>query len=349
MRTTLNDIAKAAGVSVSAVSKVLLGGGGKTTRVGLERANHIKTIAAHLNYRPNLVARCLSRQRNDMIGVIIDSQNDLLQIQLSFLERLAYTQNLLLHVGLVHNDINSIRTYARCFLDYGIKDVLVFAHSYPGFGKNVPELFSAFQNPVFIGRPMNKTKGSYVGLDFYESYRTAVKYLYSLGYRRIFWYRTKYEDMENRCRHEGFKKGCEECGMENNEFCYRSGKEFTDIENNYSSDWAAQFLDNVLPKNPDVLLVPNTMLATHCLHESAKRGLKVPENIGVFCTDLSLLDNLRQEDLSGMLQKHYNIVRQALKIIITNRNGKQQSRVAELIAPEIHAGSTCLNPQKENR
>jgi DNA-binding LacI/PurR family transcriptional regulator len=58
MAVTIRDVAKAAGVSPMAVSKVLHGRGGNV-RVSEVRAEHIRKIAQELNYTPNQLARIL--------------------------------------------------------------------------------------------------------------------------------------------------------------------------------------------------------------------------------------------------------------------------------------------------
>ena len=67
---TLSDIAKAVGVSRSAVSKALLGGGGKTTQVSEKTIERIRQSALRMGYRPNLLAQRLASRRHDIIGLI---------------------------------------------------------------------------------------------------------------------------------------------------------------------------------------------------------------------------------------------------------------------------------------
>ena len=72
MAVTIRDVAKAAGVSPMAVSKVLHGRGGNV-RVSEARAEHIRKIAKELNYTPNQLARILRGERKKNIGLIMDS------------------------------------------------------------------------------------------------------------------------------------------------------------------------------------------------------------------------------------------------------------------------------------
>ncbi len=69
---TLRDVAEAANISTTAVSRVLHGGGA-SVRVSEERAAQIREAAARLNYRVNAVARNLRKSRTNTIGVLFEN------------------------------------------------------------------------------------------------------------------------------------------------------------------------------------------------------------------------------------------------------------------------------------
>lgn len=66
-RATIRDIAKAAGVSVASVSNVING----VDKVSEETKDRIYQVMEEMDYRPNLVARSLSKGQSDMIGVLL--------------------------------------------------------------------------------------------------------------------------------------------------------------------------------------------------------------------------------------------------------------------------------------
>jgi len=73
---TLRDVAEAANVSTTAVSRVLHGGG-PGVRVSEERAAQIRAIAERLNYRPNVLARNLRTSRTRTVGVLFENMRGL--------------------------------------------------------------------------------------------------------------------------------------------------------------------------------------------------------------------------------------------------------------------------------
>jgi LacI family transcriptional regulator len=66
-RTTIKDIAKAAGVNISTVSRALK----DHPDIGKELTNKIKKIAQALHYHPNMTAVQLRKQKSNLIGLII--------------------------------------------------------------------------------------------------------------------------------------------------------------------------------------------------------------------------------------------------------------------------------------
>ena len=69
---TLRDVAEAANVSTTAVSRVLHGGG-PGVRVSEERAAQIRAVAERLNYRANALARNLRTSRTHTVGVLFEN------------------------------------------------------------------------------------------------------------------------------------------------------------------------------------------------------------------------------------------------------------------------------------
>jgi len=72
--SSLKDIAGKAGVSTTAVSKVL---NRAPIRIGDEKRRLIVNIARKFNYRPNLIARSLKRKKAGAIGVVVPDMSTL--------------------------------------------------------------------------------------------------------------------------------------------------------------------------------------------------------------------------------------------------------------------------------
>jgi len=67
---TIKDMAKATGVSVGTVSKVLTGSE-ELRRISPGTARKIRQAAHRMGYRPNVNARALVRQKSQTLGVYV--------------------------------------------------------------------------------------------------------------------------------------------------------------------------------------------------------------------------------------------------------------------------------------
>ncbi|MGN1102014.1 MAG: LacI family DNA-binding transcriptional regulator, partial [Huintestinicola sp.] len=75
-KASLDDVAKALGVSKSTVSRVLSGKG----RISEETRKRVMQCAAEMNYQPNVIARSLAQSKTFNIGVVLPYEKDLGEI-----------------------------------------------------------------------------------------------------------------------------------------------------------------------------------------------------------------------------------------------------------------------------
>lgn len=75
-KTSLDDVAKALGVSKSTVSRVISGKG----RIGTETRQRVLKCVEEMNYRPNLIAKSLAQSRTFNIGVVLPADKELTEI-----------------------------------------------------------------------------------------------------------------------------------------------------------------------------------------------------------------------------------------------------------------------------
>jgi len=81
--TTLREVARAAGMHVSTVSRVLNGSPAEAGEAAsLGTVESIRQIAKALNYHPNQLARSLKQQRSRMVGVLMPGVTDLVLAQI---------------------------------------------------------------------------------------------------------------------------------------------------------------------------------------------------------------------------------------------------------------------------
>ena len=73
MNVTINDVAKAAGVSTSTVSRVI----SDSPRISEETKQRVRKVIKELNYHPNAIARSLANKSSKTIGLILNTEAEL--------------------------------------------------------------------------------------------------------------------------------------------------------------------------------------------------------------------------------------------------------------------------------
>ncbi len=311
---TLTEVAKAAGVSRSAVSKALLGGGGKTTKVSEKNIIKIRETAEKLGYRPNLLAQQLANKRNDIIGVIIDSQCcGLYNNIMATIERLTFNSGSRIQVGLVHDSYDAIRKYVDDLLGYNIQSVICLAHYYK-FAEEIPPLFKPFKNALFISKPMTDEKFSFVSPDYYGTFYEATEYLLKKGHRRIIFAKTAYDTYDARVRAQAFRDAHHKCGVAFDERLIYS-KALSEID---TPELVDELLQDVLPLRPDALILGNSVTINWCIRKLKERGIRVPEDISIIGMDSWSGSEATTPSITVIDNNYEEIARKAVEIIRSN-------------------------------
>lgn len=212
MPATIREVAQAAGVSRTAVSKVLHGKGA-SVRVSPDKAATIREIAERLNYKPNALARSLFTGRTHTVGLIFEhlsniSGGPLYYVQLfdgiaSALFNNEYRLTILPRLD--HNNILSS-------LGDGMLEGVVWCK----LTRDAEALRMISESPIPIvamnaPAPAQPSKAVYVSCDNEGGMDLAVGHLWDLGHRRIlFAYEAEERDTPD-CiaRREGFQSALE--------------------------------------------------------------------------------------------------------------------------------------------
>ncbi len=183
---TLRDVAEAANVSTTAVSRVLHGGG-PGVRVSEERAAQIRAVAERLNYRANALARNLRTSRTHTVGVLFENMRGmgdgplytthLLDGVASVLFRNGYRLTLLAEID--HNNV--IGSLGDGQLEGVIWCKLARDEETVALIRSTPIPIVAFN----AATPTDGEATQYVNCDNEGGMELAVEHLWELGHRKI--------------------------------------------------------------------------------------------------------------------------------------------------------------------
>lgn len=178
--TTLDDVAKAAGMSRAQVSRALRGDPG----VRPETRERIDAIAAHLNYRPNLAARSLAESRSSIVGLIIGDPNNPFHIQLAqAVDRHLLAAGFDAITSLRSVDDGAALQEVERLLSLRAAGIILLgsAHHPKVIGEIADKLPCVFIGSKRVAHPEVIS----IAVDDDSGVRLAMEHLYQLGHRRI--------------------------------------------------------------------------------------------------------------------------------------------------------------------
>jgi LacI family transcriptional regulator len=211
---TIRDVAKAAGVSLSSVSRALNGGKNVSPRI----AREVAAAANRLGYQPDFLARSLRTRSTGMVGCLVsDVSNPLNATIVQAAEARLRDAGYMLVVANTANDPQRERSAATEFRSRRLDGILVA----PSSGTNRDtwrDLATAGTPVVILDRDPVGEDGDprwpAVLVDHRDGARAATRYLLGLGHRRIALLTADAQMRPSRERIAGFHEAFAEAGVD---------------------------------------------------------------------------------------------------------------------------------------
>ncbi len=267
-RATSYDVAKLAGVSQSAVSRVYQEGASASKAM----RDRVHAAAAELGYRPNAIARGLITQRSNMVAVIISKQTNLYypEVLVQITQRFSERGIRVLLFALDHeSDIDSI---LEQMLQYQVDGVLTAAMMTP---KQLKTVESMGIPVVFYNRTLPEELVSSVRCDQEEGERWLVGELIRAGHRSFGIVSGPPDSTVGSERTAGAVEKLREEGI----------TDITTVADNYGYETGRSCLAKLVAERgspPDAIVAGNDVMAIGCIDEARENlGLRVPEDISI--------------------------------------------------------------------
>lgn len=305
---TLKDVAKETGLTVSTVSRVLNNRG----YISEETRKKVYEAMKKLNYQPNEVARSLSKQTTNTIGVIVPHiRHPYFAELISNLESQAYRHK---HKILLFNsqeknekeseylEMCSSNRVAGIILCSGTVEIQQLT------GLNVPL--------ITIERYLeNGTAG--VQCDNRQGGRLAAKHLIEKNCRHLIHISGVHETvMPADDRSAGFQEICEEQGIPYN-IVATSAFQYNHLEYH-------EILEQVLREHPetDGIFASSDLIAAQLLQVCHKLGIPVPEQMKIVGFDDVNIASLTTPPITTIHQPVKEMAREAVELLIRAGNGE---------------------------
>ncbi|MDQ2890419.1 MAG: LacI family transcriptional regulator [Gemmatimonadota bacterium] len=271
--TTIKDVARAAGVSVATVSRVLNG----SAPVLEPTRRRILDAACELRFTPNASARSLSTRRTAALGVVLpDLHGEFFSELLRGIDRTAQTHGRHLLVSSSHHGARGMSEALRA-MHGRVDGLIVMAPDLPADGliEALPHTIPTVLVNCAVVRVPTELRVDSLAVDNFGGSVAMVEHLASLGHRRIAFIAGAAHNEDSAERQRGFRHAMKSLGLAappeyqpRGDFAEEGGRS------------AAATLMN-LSAPPTAIFAANDMMALGAMACVRDRGMDVPDDIAI--------------------------------------------------------------------
>lgn len=333
---TLEEIAKAASVSRSTVSRVI----NNEPRVSAETRQKVwEVIRAH-DYRPNTAARALAGRRSYIIGLVHQLPYETLASDPFF----ALLSSAIAHDCEAHGyflmlsltNSSKADAYSKIVKGGHLDGLIVYCSTTDETLVN--ELIADDLPFVVLGRPFREKSLCSVDVDNYQAARGVAHHLADLGYQRYATITGPRYALSSVDRRDGFLSGLEERGVKCHPKYVVIG-DFTEV----SAYNAMQDLLALSPR-PEAVFAANDAMALGAMRAVRQAGLRVPADVAVVGFDDMPFAAMTEPPLTTVRQSAFSMGKMAFKLLHDQiQQGSTQPRLCEnvVMPAELVVRESC--------
>lgn len=327
-RATIEEVAAAAGVSRSTVSRVVNG----STAVSPEALTAVHDAIERLNYVPNRAARSLASRQTHAIALIVPEDTTRFFGDPFFAAIVAgitgtlRTSDYLLNLLIASDDPGDKMTG---FVRNGGVDgaLLVSHHTSDAFIDRIADAVPV----VYGGRPVRTRETDYVvDVDNVAGAREAVRRLIDIGRTRIATISGPLTMLSSIDRVQGFREALADAAL----------SPFAEEEGDYSEASGADAARRILAAGrPDAIFVASDLMARGALTALRASGIRVPDDIALVGFDDSSVALSCDPQLTTMRQPMYAQGEAMAQVLLSRLAGGDPPRTTILPTELVVRGS----------
>jgi len=270
--TKLVDVANAADVSISVVSRIL--NADPSLRVAAKTRERVLAAAKELRYQPNHAARALRLSKNSAIALLTpDYANAIFSEIARGVEEEADIRNLSVLINRA-NAVESADGWLRRIVEEGRADGIIL-QAPDGVTKEGLEKLISGTLPIVLVNSRDDSKLSHIIFDDAGAVELALEHLFSLGHEKIGFLGGEVSSPTGARRFAGFVSGMKRKKLAVNlEWVTRIG--YTGVDGRKAVSQIFNKSDH-----PTALIVANANAALGALAQIHTLGLRVPEDISL--------------------------------------------------------------------
>ncbi|MFN3937951.1 MAG: LacI family DNA-binding transcriptional regulator [Gemmobacter sp.] len=326
-KVTAADVARLAGVSQSAVSRVFTPGASASKRT----AAKVRAAAEMLGYRPDPLARAMITGRTRIIGLVVGYlENQFYPVALEHLSRTLQDRGYHILIFLAGNDSDRVADVVQDLIAYRVDGIITAS---VGISNDLTARLTALKIPVVLfNRGQDDPRLSEVTSDNLAGAGKVAEFLIAGGHRRIAHIMGWQGSSTGRDRAQGFRAAMAAAGME----------PVAMVDGGYSREQASALTRAIMdaPDPPDAIFVGNDHMAFAVMdtlrHEL---GLRVPDDVSVVGYDDVPMAAWPAYDLTTLRQPVNRMVEATVEMILARIDGEDEPRKLRIPGPLIPRGS----------
>lgn len=326
-RTSLRDVARLAGVSVSTASRVL---SGSAHPVGATTRARVMAAAERLRFAPNRLARALVTARSQTIAALVhDIADPYFGEILRGIEDAIGESGYSLLVASSDRDPSCELDYVRAFQSFQV-DAIVFAASAimdPGYLARLWDVLGSYRSRGGVVVTLSEHHYPAVGVrvDNQQASAMAMEYLVGLGHRRIGYISGPAQLAVSERRLAGYRQGLERAGLSYDSSLVAPG--------DFSLRGGRVAAEQLLQGGTTAILAANDMLAIGAIRELVDRGVAVPTELSVVGIDDLAIAEYGPVPLTSIRVPTTELGRQGGRLVLKLLGGGQADNV--VLPPEL--------------
>lgn len=323
---TINDVAEAAGVSKTTISRYL---NGKYEYMSQETRKQIQSVIEELQYRPSNVAKTLKSNKSGLIGVIIaDIASQFSSILIKGIGDVCKANGYQVIISNVDNDPKKEREYIKSLMDNRVEGIIVNTTGYND--EFLIEINEKRVPIVLADRTMKELKIDSVATNNYKMAFDTIKFLAEKRYQNIAFFTEKsHKNSVRYLRRQGYMDAMKELlGVDASMLIYT-----IDSEDKNTTIKALKEFDDLYDKKPKAIFTGNGVTLLNVLQGIQKCNYKIPEDFYVCGYEDWGWANLMYSKMPVISQHSYEVgvesAKMLMKRITSQKRGKPKYKEIE--------------------
>lgn len=283
----------------------------------------VLSAVRELGYIPNAVARSLTQGRTDIIALVVsDIQNPFFTTAARGAEDVAQLHGYTLMVGNTDERPEKEREYLEALVSRRVDGVILSTT-----GADHVRLLQERGIPVvLIDRVIPGVEADSVILDAYDGGRRIAAHLLEQGYREIVFIGGMPGNSTVEARLAGCREALREAGLE---LPARLGR----LNRSSGEELMASLCEE--HRIPEAIVGANNLVAVGAIVEMRRRGIRVPEDVGLACFGEIEMASLVDPFLTVIREPAYEIGRLAMELLHERIRGSDAQPRLEVLPVEL--------------